>query len=220
MSGITAEATFALGAGIATFFAPCVYALLPGYVGYYVASVGGDTPPLSGVISRGIAATVGALVMFAGVSVLAVSAGEILQQGLGVIEPLVGVALIGLGLLVLWRGTLSLHVPLPARRTTVAGFGLFGAAYALAATACVLPLFLAVAVQSLTLSPAGTVLVLGSYAGGFSALLLAFTVMTAVGYEMISGRVTRHMDTLTRIAGVILVVAGFAQIYIALTYTY
>lgn len=220
MSTVTAEATFALGAGVATFFAPCVYALLPGYVGYYVAAVGDDTPPLSGILARGIAATAGALLTFAILSFVAMLAGELLHEALGVIEPLVGVALVGLGVVVLWKGTLSVHVGLPARRTSVAGFGLFGAAYALAATACVLPLFLAVALQSLTLSAAGTAVVLGSYAGAFSVLLLGLTVATAVGYEALSGRVSRHVETLTRIAGVVLIVAGIAQIYIAYTYSF
>lgn len=215
MSTVIAEATFALGAGVATFFAPCVYALLPGYVGYYVAAVGDESPPLSGVAARGLAATAGALLTFAVLSFAAMSAGELLHRALGVIEPLVGVALVGLGVVVLWKGTLSVHVGLPARRASILGFGLFGAAYALAATACVLPLFLAVALQSLTLSATGTAVVLGSYAGAFSVLLLGLTVATAVGYETLSGRVSRHVETLTRIAGVVLIVAGLAQISLA-----
>ena len=36
---LAGTASFALGAGAATFFSPCAYALLPGYVGYYAAAV-------------------------------------------------------------------------------------------------------------------------------------------------------------------------------------
>lgn len=220
MTTVTTEVLFALAAGMGTFFAPCVYALLPGYVGYYVAQAEGDAPPLAGALTRGIAAAAGALLTFGMLSGIALGAGELLERFLPVLEPLVGLALVVLGVVILWRGTLSFHVALPERRSTVLGFGLFGAIYALAATACVLPFFLAVAVQSLALPVAGTVLVLGAYAGAFATLLLALTVLTALGYDALAGRVTGHVGTLTRVAGGIIVLAGLAQLYIAFTYTY
>jgi cytochrome c-type biogenesis protein len=45
MASTTAMTAFAIGAGTATFFSPCVYALLPGYVSYYVASVDEERAP-------------------------------------------------------------------------------------------------------------------------------------------------------------------------------
>ncbi len=211
----TAQATFAFGAGIATFFSPCVYALLPGYVSYYVAAVDSESAPLSGAVSRGVAASFGALGTFAVLSVFAVLAGETFELVLEGVEPLIGVALIGLGVLVLWKGMLSFTVVLPKRRTSVLGFGLFGAVYALAATACVLPLFLSVSVLSFELSLAGTAFVLGSYAGGFALLMLAATVAVAIGQQAFLERFASHSGTLTRLAGVALIVAGFVQLYIA-----
>jgi cytochrome c-type biogenesis protein len=208
---------FAFGAGTATFFAPCVYALLPGYVGYYAAAIDGDSVPLSGAAGRGVAATVGALCTFAVLSVLALAAGELLESILPLVERLIGLLLIGLGGVVLWRGTLSLHVQLPERRASVIGFGLFGALYALAATACVLPLFLAVSIQSFALSTLETLLVLGAYAGSFALLMLAVTVAIAVGYDALADRARRHGALFTRIAGVVLVLAGIGQLYFALT---
>jgi cytochrome c-type biogenesis protein len=208
---------FALGAGTATFFAPCVYALLPGYVGYYAATVDGESVPLSGAFVRGLAATVGAIGTFAVLSMLALGAGELLERALPVIEPLVGLALVALGLVTLWRGSLSLHVALPERRASVLGFGLFGALYALAATACVLPLFLAVAIQSVALSPGASVLVLAAYAGSFAALVLAATVAVAIGHDALAGRLRPHGATLSRLAGVVLVLAGVGQMYLAVT---
>jgi cytochrome c-type biogenesis protein len=208
---------FALGAGTATFFAPCVYALLPGYVGYYAATVDGESVPLSGAFVRGLAATVGAIGTFAVLSMLALGAGELLERALPVIEPLVGLALVALGLVTLWRGSLSLHVALPERRASVLGFGLFGALYALAATACVLPLFLAVAIQSVALSPGASVLVLTAYAGSFAALVLAATVAVAIGHDALAGRLRPHGATLSRLAGVVLVLAGVGQMYLAVT---
>lgn len=217
---VAGTASLALGAAVATFFAPCAYALLPGYIGYYVAAVDTDTAPLSGALVRGLAATAGVLVTFGVLSGIAIGAGEALERALPVVEPLVGIALIVVGAYVLYTGTLSLHVMLPARRASVLGFGLFGAAYALAATACVLPLFLAVVLQSLTMPAGATAAVLGTYAGTFGILMLAVTVATAVGHDVGGEKLAKHGDTITRLAGIVLIVAGIGQLYVAATYTY
>ena len=207
---------FAFIAGIATFFSPCVFALLPGYIGYYVSAVEREQAPLGGALTRGVAASVGAIGTFAVLSVIAFSAGETLEMVLSdVIEPVIGVLLIALGLVVLRKGTLSFTVVLPERRTGVAGFGFFGAMYALAATACVLPLFLAVAVNSIELSVGGALVVFGAYAGAFAALMLAATVAVAIGQEAVLGRLAGRGHLLTYAAGVILVIAGVIQLYIA-----
>lgn len=208
-------AVFALGAGIATFFSPCSYALLPGYVGYYAASVEDETPPLSGIFARGGAAAIGVLGTFLVLSIAAVLASDLIERLLPAVELFVGLLLIGLGVAVFVGYTGSVHVSLPERRSSVLGFGLFGALYALAATACVLPLFLAVALQSLTLSKSGTAVVLGSYAGSFGALMIVATVATAVGHDALVGRVSDRIQTLRRLAGGVLIAAGLGQIYLA-----
>lgn len=123
--------------------------------------------------------------------------------------------MIGLGIAVVVGLTGPAPVTLPERRSSVPGFVLFGALYALAATACVLPLFLAVALQSLTFSRPGTAVVLVSYGGSFGAVMLVATVATAVGHDTLVGRVGEHVNTLTRIAGVVLVAAGLGQLYLA-----
>jgi cytochrome c-type biogenesis protein len=208
-------AVFALGAGITTFFSPCSYALLPGYVGYYAASVEDETPPLSGVFARGGAAAIGVLGTFLALSIAAILASDLIERLLPAVELSVGVLLVGLGIAVLVGYTSSVHVSLPERRASVLGFGLFGALYALAATACVLPLFLAVALQSLTFSKSGTAVVLGAYAGSFGAMMIVATVATAVGHDALVGRMSEYMNVLTRVAGIVLIAAGLGQIYLA-----
>ncbi|MDS0477452.1 cytochrome c biogenesis protein CcdA [Natrinema sp. 1APR25-10V2] len=207
---------FALGAGVATFFSPCAYALLPGYVGYYVAATGEESPPLSGTLVRGFAAAFGAIAVLSALSLAALVAGEAVGRVLPLLEVGVGIALIGLGIWVLYGGSGAVHVLLPERRSTVLGFGLFGAMYALAATACVLPLFLALALRSLTMPPLETALVLGTYAIGFGVLTVAVTVATAFGYALGAGRLAGYVDRVVRVAGAVLVVAGVGQLYVAL----
>lgn len=215
MSGtLYGTATFALGAGVVTFFSPCVYALLPGYVGYYVANVDSESAPLAGALARGTAASLGALGTFAILSALAFVAGELLEQFLPVFEYLVGALLVVFGIFVIKKGALSASVTLPKRQESVLGFSFFGAMYALAATACVLPLFLSVSVVSVDFSITGTVIVLGAYAGSFAVLMIAATVMTALGQETLLNRFSGHAGTLSKVAGVVLICAGLVQIAI------
>ncbi len=211
----TAQAVFAFGAGIATFFSPCVYALLPGYISYYVASVESESAPLAGALSRGVAASIGALGTFAVLSVVAIATGEVLERALPILEYFVGVLLVVFGILIVYKGTFSFTVALPERQESVLGFGLFGAMYALAATACVLPLFLSVSVVSFDLSMAGTALVLGSYGGSFALLMLAATVLAAIGQETVLDRFAGQAGRLATLAGVVLVLAGLLQIGMA-----
>ena len=211
----TAQAVFALGAGVATFFSPCVYALLPGYVSYYVARVDSESAPLVGSLTRGLAASGGAIGTFAVLSAVALIAGGILEAILPALEYLIGGALVVLGVFVVYKESASVTVPLPERQESVLGFGLFGAMYALAATACVLPLFLSVSIVSFDLSLAGTTLVLGSYAGSFAALMLAATVMAAIGQEALLSRFAGHAGTLATVSGVVLVLAGLVQLGMA-----
>ena len=215
MMAFEATVGLAAGAAVAAFFSPCAYTLLPGYVSYYVASTDGRQP-LGGAVLRGIAAACGVVAAFVGLSAAAVLVGGALEPVLPLLEVLVGVALVGLGVVVLFRGGFHVTVPLPERRTDVAGFGLFGALYATAGAGCTAPYFLAVVLQALTFSPGGTLAVLGTFAGTFGALLVSVTVLTALGHGISAGRVAGVADRATRIAGVILVVAGAGQVYIGL----
>ncbi len=208
----TGSAAFAAGVGVAAFLSPCAYALLPGYVGYYVAATDGESPPIAGVLARGGAAVVGAVLAFAAIAGAAVLAGNTLGAGLPYLEASVGVVLVALGLVTLADLDFGRHVRLPRRRTSVVGFGAFGALYALAAAGCVSPLVIAVAVQSLALSTTGTLVTFGALAGTFAALLLATTVLVGIGHEAGLNRLAGRSRSLTRVAGAVLVVAGAVQI--------
>lgn len=205
----------AVVAGVATFFSPCAYALLPGYIGFYVASTDSDGAPLAGAVLRGLAAVAGVLAVFLTLGLFAASVGRALQPVFPVLEVAVGIVLIGLGGILLAGRSIEYRVSLPARRTSILGFVGFGALYALAAAGCVAPLFLAVAFQSLALPPIGTVAVFLTYAGVFGGLLLGVTVATAVGNDLAASTVTPYAAVATRLAGGVVLLAGVIQIVIA-----
>ena len=207
---------FALTAGVATFFSPCAYPLLPGYVGFYVNSVDAENASVAGAGVRGAAAAVGVLLTFALLGGATAWVGHETLSGITVFETLVGGLLVVFGFLVALGRAPSLTLPLPKRRTGVLGFGLFGAGYALAGAGCVAPVFLAVVARAITLPTEAAVAVLGVYAGTVAVLMTATTVATGVGLVSNANRVMTHAGLLKRLAGVAMAAAGVGQLYLAL----
>ncbi|MHB9286698.1 cytochrome c biogenesis protein CcdA [Halobacteriales archaeon Cl-PHB] len=215
---VAGATSLAFGAGVATFFSPCAYALLPGYVGYYVQASEGEATgaPLSGAVVRGLAAFAGVAAVFAVLSAAILALGRSIQPVLDVLEPLVGVLLVGLGGIVLAGWSPGWHATLPQRRSSVLGFAVFGAVYAVAAAGCVAPFFLAVMLKAVTFPPAAALVVVGAYAVGFGLLMLGATVAIAVGRDALVQWLGNRQGVLNAAAGVVLVLAGIGQLYVAL----
>lgn len=202
----------AFSAGVFSFFAPCAFPLLPGYVGYYVASVDEEVS-LGGALSRGGAAGFGAALVFAAIAVVVVTVGRSILTQLQYVEPLVGLLLVALGVLLVVDRMPTFHVQLPGRRESVLGFGLFGAGYAVAAAGCFAPVFVAVLLEAMTLSTVGSVITIGAFAVGLGGLLLAATVAVAIGHDVGAGTIPRYTDRIKPIAGLVIIAAGIYQLY-------
>jgi len=213
---LATNVSFALTAGIATFFSPCAYPLLPGYVGFYVNSTDTETSSVAGAGIRGVAAALGVLTTFALLGGATAWVGHEALSGITIFETLVGGLLVVFGLLVALDRAPSVSLSLPERRSSVLGFGLFGAGYALAGAGCVAPVFLAVVARAITLSTEAAALVLGVYAGVVAALMAATTVGTGVGIISNANRVMAHSDWIKRLSGVVMTVAGVGQLYLSL----
>ncbi|QAU13805.1 cytochrome C biogenesis protein [Halorubrum sp. BOL3-1] len=207
---------FAVTAGVATFFSPCAYPLLPGYVGFYVNSVEAENASVVGAGVRGVAAAVGVLATFVLLAGATVRVGYSTLSNITVFETVVGGLLVVFGLLVVADRAPSISVPLPERRTGVFGFGLFGAGYALAGAGCVAPVFLGVVARAIALPSQTALLLLAVYAGTVAVLMVATTVATGVGLVSNANRVMAHAGLLKRIAGAVMVVAGIGQLYLSL----
>ncbi|GAB7008689.1 cytochrome c biogenesis CcdA family protein [Halorubrum trueperi] len=215
-ASLATNVPFALTAGVATFFSPCAYPLLPGYVGFYVNSVDAESASVSGAGVRGVAAGIGVLATFALLAGATVRIGHSTLSNITVFETLVGGLLVAFGLLVVFGRAPSLSVSLPKRRSSVLGFGLFGAGYALAGAGCVAPIFLAVIARAIALPTETATLVLAVYAGVVAVLMAATTVATGVGLISNANRVMAHAGTVKRVAGAVMVIAGIGQLYLSL----
>ncbi|MFC4987462.1 cytochrome c biogenesis CcdA family protein [Saliphagus infecundisoli] len=213
--GLATTLAFAFTAGIATFFSPCAYPLLPGYVGFY-ASQTGEEATVGGAVGRGLIAGAGVLATLVVLIGVAFAVGNEAFSRVTLFEPVVGGLLVVLGALVVAGRAPSLSLSLPKRRSSVVGFGIFGVGYALAAVGCVAPVFLMVVARALSLPTASTALVFGTYIAGIVLLMVAVTVATGTGLMAGAGRLAHHGRTLERLAGGLMIVAGAGQLYLSI----
>ncbi len=211
------EAPFALafGAGLVATMNPCGFAMLPAYLSYFMG-LGDDeasrSASLRGALIVGGVMSLAFLLVF-GMAGLAITAGF-----RAVIDWIPWMALIVGGLVAMLGVAMvfgfELTVGLPKAKRAAAGPGLssvfgFGVSYGLASLSCTLPVFLSVVATQLTtrnlVSGAATFVVYGL---GMSVMLLAVTIVLALGKHSLVGRLRASTRHLNRIAGIVLVLAG------------
>lgn len=234
---------FAFTAGALTFFAPCAYPLLPGYVSFYLGRTtrgdGGTAASASPTwaanrspdvarpstrrwtVARAVA--VGGFVSAGFLLVYGVLAGVVVVAGAGVLaeiavlELVVGAVLVVVGGLVAAGWTPPVPtVRLPTRRRSAGGYVAFGVLYAAAAAGCTAPVFIGVATVAMSAGPGRGLAAVGAYAAGMSVLMVGVTVGTALGRETLLRRLSRNPDRIHLLAGLLLVVAGLVQLYVFL----
>jgi cytochrome c-type biogenesis protein len=215
---------FAFTAGAATFFAPCSFPLLPGYVAYYLGQ-NEDESERESLFSRlwsagivGVVTSVGFFLVYAALAGVVIVVGTQALTNISVLELVVGLLLVVLGA-GMATGRLQpdrLHVQLPERDRSPTGFLLFGVIYAAAAAGCTAPVFIGIATFALSGGPVSAVATLGAYALGMSVLMIAVTVASALGRQQLLRAMSRNTGRVARVAGVLLVLAGVAQIYLFL----
>lgn len=231
---VNTRVALAFSAGVATFFAPCAYPLLPGYVAYFLGSEDDASPTrtdgpfpvtalsrlrrvavVAGVTSAGFFVV---YALLAGV-IAAAGASALPLQQISVLELIVGAALIALGVaMALGRVEMGqLHVALPERRRSVGGYFAFGVVYAAAAAGCAAPVFVGVATFAVSAaSPGLAAAMFIAYALGMVLLMFLVTALAALGRETLLRGLSSRSDLLTRLAGVVIAAAGVVQIYLFL----
>ncbi len=213
------KVAFAFGAGVATFFAPCAYPLLPGYVAYFLGTDDDEAASVARRLGRGAVVAgltvAGFVVVFVALVGVALAVGTRALRNVAVLELVVGALLVVLGI-AMATGRFDpsrFHVALPERRRSPWGFFLFGVVYAAAAAGCTAPVFLGIAGFALASGPVTAVAMFGAYAAGMSVLMLGVTLASALGKQALIGRLSMGSGRITRVAGVVLVIAGLVQIH-------
>src|SRR2546430_12442829 len=120
-------------------------------------------------------------------------------------------ALAGLVALSGRRIALPLHLHIPVKKERRLGARLlFGVGYAAASLCCTLPLFLTLIAAS---SGADKLTVFAAYAAGTTVVLMALSVLVALAREGVVLAVRPMLRYMSRIAGLLLVIAGGYLVY-------
>jgi len=202
---------FALTTGVFTIFSPCGYALLPGYVSYYLGSSISRARALYG----GLSCTLGLVTVFSAVGLLASALGSLVPSLIPLLDLVAAALLIALGLATLLELRLPyISVPVkPSTRRGLAGFYLFGVVYGLAGVGCSAPLFLSVLLYAAGGGVLNGLLTFVAYAVGMGVPLVVTSVLIAEAKEYAIGRMASLTPGLRRLSGVVLVLVGLYLIY-------
>ncbi|MGI9659200.1 MAG: cytochrome c biogenesis CcdA family protein, partial [Gaiellaceae bacterium] len=213
---IEAPLAVAFAAGLIAIMNPCGFAMLPAYLSYFMGTGQGKTVGRPEALRRALLVggvmSLSFLLIF-GITGIAITAGfravidwiPYIALGIGGLVALLGVAMLF---------GYELRVGLPKARTASKDGGLrsvfvFGLSYGAASLSCTLPVFLSVVAAQLTassfISGATTFLV---YALGMSMMLVAITIVLALGKQTLVGKLRNSARYINRASGVVLLAAG------------
>ena len=213
---IEAPLAVAFAAGLVAIMNPCGFAMLPAYLSYFIGTGHEDAVSRPEALRRALVVggvmSLSFLLIF-GITGIAITAGfravidwiPYIALGIGGLVALLGVAM---------SFGYELRVGLPKAKSankdnSLRSVFVFGLSYGAASLSCTLPVFLSVVAAQLTASSfiSGTATFL-VYALGMSMMLVAITIVLALGKQTIVGKLRTSARYINRTSGVILVVAG------------
>jgi cytochrome c-type biogenesis protein len=207
----------ALAAGGLAVVNPCGFPLLPAFLSFYLGADERELPRAPTRVLQGL--LVGALVAAGFVGLFAL-VGLPVSFGVAAVARAVPWAGLATGALLALAGLITLvgrpvalpvhlHVPVVKERRLGAML-LFGFGYGAASLGCTLPLFLTL------IAAAGgpdKLSVFVAYAAGTAVVLMALAVLVALAREGIARALRPALPSLSRIAGLLLVIAGGYLVY-------
>ncbi|MGB2921984.1 MAG: cytochrome c biogenesis CcdA family protein [Mycobacterium sp.] len=207
---------FAMAAGLVAALNPCGFALLPGYLALVVAGEGNAPPSRIAAVGRALTATAvmatGFVVVFGSFALILAPFTAVIQQYLPMFTVVIGAGLVGLGAWMLTGREVTLLLPKAGSGAPTARLGSmfgYGVAYAVASLSCTIGPFLAVTGSTFrTGSVLEGVVAYLAYAAGMALLVGVLATAIALAAAPVTKWLRGAMGHLTRIGGVLLVVAG------------
>ncbi|HUV79288.1 MAG TPA: redoxin domain-containing protein [Candidatus Bathyarchaeia archaeon] len=207
----------ALFLGLASFFAPCAFPLLPGYISYYLGRYEGG-PTLSGSVKAGIAAATGINGMFALIGIAVAVGATAVRSYLEYLKPGVGVFIVLLGLAMVlgkteifdrFGGKLSSYSSKLGGRARYSGLFFYGVGYGLASMGCQAPVFIALIFAGLaTGGVLEAFMVFLSFSIGMGGMMITVSVIVGTAKMKLLERMRALTPYINRACGVILIIVG------------
>lgn len=181
----------------------------------------GSLQTLARETARGAAlggsSSLGFVTVFGAVALLLAFAGAAVAPALPAIALITAGALLLLGILMILGRSFSIlpAFAAPSRPGYLSAY-VFGLAYALISTGCLLPVFLAVVNFALLPGSVGPVVML-AYAAGYAALMILLSVYVAVARETVVASIRRALPQIHRVAGAVVVAMAAYVIWFDVT---
>jgi len=236
--GILATAVFI---GFATYFSPCSFPMLPGYISYYLTTEAEEKKKsMKKVLGSGFVSGFGIILVFLIIGIIAIVLGKTagVERYAVYLSPIVAIILIILGALMFTN--LQYHALIrPFQKLRVKLFGekdpdaesekgyyaklfSYGIGYGAAASACTAPLYVGLLLEGIV---SGTlldgILLILIFSITILLLMVAITFMlSAFGQESVQ-KLSAHTDTIKKVSGLILVIVGvYLILYYYFTFIY
>jgi cytochrome c-type biogenesis protein len=203
---------FAFTVGVFTILSPCSYAMLPGYVSYYL----GENSSIKEVVLGSLACTLGLISVYLVFGTISGLFGSMLGPYIPLLNLLSGFILIALGMATLW----NVNIPYiqfsvqPSEHRGHLGMFLFGLLYGLAGVGCSSAVFLSVFIYSISLGWLNSLLTFIFYALGMGVPLLLTSLLVSQAKDMVVNRIQSSTGWIHRFNGAILILAGFYMLYL------
>ncbi len=222
----------AILAALGSFFSPCSFPLLPGYMAYYLGldAQSKQRPSTLVAASRGFFASIGMILVYGIIAIVVFAVGYSAAASVQYLGPIVGGILVFLGALTL--SNLQYHKfvePFRKLRQKIfpkkegdeakdIGIGAkmfgYGVGYGAAGFACVAPPFIA-AVLNATIygSIFYGILVLVIYSALVIALMIAITILLTEAGQIAIQKMNKYVNVIKKVSGIALIIAGAYLIY-------
>ena len=221
-AGIAFWLVFAFLAGMASFFAPCSFALFPGYIAYYLGtSKEEDHSQKVKPAKLGFLAALGVLVFFMILSAILLLSGKAVVPYLFYIAPAVGIIILLAGILLVAGTTFKvgalqkfLNKFKSKEERSGRNIFLFGIGYGGASLGCTLPLLFVLVVTPLTQGKLGLVFTsFLVYGVAMSSLMIGTTYLVHKQRHTWVQKLSASTVTIKRISGIVLIIVGGYLIY-------
>ncbi len=210
---IDAPLALAFTAGMIATINPCGFALLPAYIGAFVAGDDLTMRPERRVVRAiGVSAavSVGFAAMFIIVGVVFSSASTAFRQQMPWVTIAVGVVMVSMGVATVagWKPRLPFQPQASTQRRDAVGMVTFGFAFAIVSLSCTLGPFLSVSTFAMQRSFLGGIVTYVVYSAGMGAIILALSVSAALAHDSFVGTLRAVSKYTPRLAGVLLLISG------------
>jgi len=215
-------------AALGSFFSPCSFPLLPGFMSMYLAQDAkqAEKRTLRQAFKAAVLTSGGILLVYALLFILVFLAGQAVKRYVPLLGPIVGGILIVTGILLL--GSIRFHrlfAPLERLGERISskggersggGYQLFGygVGYGAAASACVAPLFIAAILNAVTYGNSTSGLFAFFLYSAVVLLLMAIITisLTAFGRGAVQ-KLSAYTEKIERISAAVLILVGIYLIY-------